>query len=70
MNHRITFVILIILFIASLMVSTVQTAPLFSAIKALLIGVYFMELNLAHRAWFLAYSGLIMVVTASIYIFV
>lgn len=59
MGIRLIFLTLIVLFFISLLFSNLHYAILFSVIKAMLIGVFFMELNRAHKIWLFLYSAVI-----------
>lgn len=59
MRIRLIFLTLLILFFISLFFSNLHYAILFSVVKAMLIGVFFMELNRSHKLWFLLYSAVI-----------
>jgi len=41
-------------------------APLLSAMKALVVGFYFMELKWGHKAWMAIYGLLIMLIATSL----
>lgn len=56
---RFVFISLIVLFLLSLGASSLKMAMLFTILKSVLIGLYFMELILAHRLWLKLYSAVI-----------